>query len=220
MKKGIIILLSVFCVLLCSTTANAKEAEYKNANEIFQYWEEYGYPDYICGVWSSNESQTNLTFAIQDNESGNKGKQKIIDLVDDDSTLSFVYQEYSLNYLCESMDEIYSYFINTEHAYQLGFVSMGIDSYNNCLNISILESKKELEDTTEFINTITKKYGNAISISYTDTLPEGQEDVLKMKSSEQISKNSDTTKWVFIIVLLLAVSIFSKIYFRKRNQMS
>lgn len=207
MKKGIIILFSVLCVLLCIVTVSAKEAKYKNANELFQFWEECGYPNYICGVWSSNESQTHLTFAVQDNENGEEGKQEIIELVEDDSTISFVYQKYSWNYLCKIMDEINLSFVNIEHVNKLGFVSMGIDCYNNCLQINFLEEKKEQKDTTEFIGTITEKYGNAISIGYTDNLPELQENLLCTSPSKQISNSSDNIE-LYLSLSIVAVGLF------------
>lgn len=206
MKKIITILLSMFCICLCITMTNAKETKFKNANELFQYWEEYGYPNYICGVWSSLGGQTNLTFAVLDNEAGEKGKNEIIALLEDDSTVSFVYQKYTLNYFFEIMDEIESYFINVEYGKNIGLCGMEIDCYNNCLQIKFLEEKKGQKGTIDFINTITQKYGDAILIKYANQLSEAQQNISHVNISKQVNNSLDNIVWfcfpVFLIILL------------------
>ena len=109
------------------------------------------------------EAYSNLTFGIQDTEAGNAGKQKMLDLIENDSSITFVYQEYSRNYLLQIQREIDEYM-----KLDLGLVSTGLYDTRNCIELGILEDRKNDADTQTMIKEITDKYGNAVSVTYTD----------------------------------------------------
>ena len=98
MKKFLILIFSVLFVFSYAISVSAEEARYRNAGELYEAWAE-NLPDYICGIWSIDGGTTNLTFGIQNNEAGDTGKQRMLDLIENDSSITFVYQEYSRNYL-------------------------------------------------------------------------------------------------------------------------
>lgn len=164
MKKLLIILFSVLFVFSCAVVVSAEEAQYSNAGELYEAWVE-NLPDYICGVWSTDGGYSNLTFGIQDNEAGNAGKQKMLDLIENDSSITFVYQEYSRNYLLQIQREIDEYM-----KLDLGLVSTGLYDTRNCIELGILEERKNDADTQAMVKEIADKYGNAVSVTYTGAI--------------------------------------------------
>ena len=162
MKKYLIVLFSVLFIFSCTVAVSAEEAQYRDAGELYEAWAE-NLPDYICGVWSTDGGYSNLTFGIQNNEAGNTGKQRMLDLIENDSSITFVYQEYSRNYLLQIQREIDEYM-----KLDLGLVSTGLYDTRNCIELGILENRKNDADTQTMIKEITDKYGNAVSVTYTD----------------------------------------------------
>ena len=164
MRKGFALMISVFLIFSCTVSVCAAEAQYSTAGDLYEAWHN-NLPDYICGVWSTDGGTTNLTFGIQNNEAGNAGKQKILELIENDSSVTFVYQEFSRNYLLKIQKEIDGYF-----AKDLGLISTGLDDINNCIVLGIYIERKDNADTQNMIDEITAKYGKAVSVEYTDQL--------------------------------------------------
>ena len=164
MRKGFALLISLFLIFSCTVSVCAAEAQYSTAGDLYEAWCS-NLPDYICGVWSTDGGTTNLTFGIQNNASGNAGKQKILELIENDSSVTFVYQEFSRNYLLQMQKEIDGYFEK-----DLGLISTGLDDINNCIVLGIYIERKDNADTQNMIDEITAKYGKAVSVEYTDQL--------------------------------------------------
>ena len=203
MKKLLIMLFSVLFVFSCAVVVSAEEAQYSNAGELYEAWAE-NLPDYICGVWSTDGGYSNLTFGIQDTEAGNAGKQKMLDLIENDSSITFVYQEYSRNYLLQIQREIDEYM-----KLDLGLVSTGLYDTRNCIELGILEDRKNDADTQAMIKEITDKYGNAVSVTYTDAhfeLTLGEEE-------NPIAQHS-----LFLPVFLVAVVVLGMLFIVIQNR--
>ena len=203
MKKLLIMLFSVLFVFSCAVVVSAEEAQYSNAGELYEAWAE-NLPDYICGVWSTDGGYSNLTFGIQDTEAGNAGKQKMLDLIENDSSITFVYQEYSRNYLLQIQREIDEYM-----KLDLGLVSTGLYDTRNCIELGILEDRKNDADTQTMIKEITDKYGNAVSVTYTDArfeLTLGEEE-------NPIAQHS-----LFLPVFLVAVAVLGMLFIVIQNR--
>lgn len=164
MKKTVALILSVIVICFCSTTVSAEKATYSTAGDLYEAWHD-NLPDYICGVWSTNGGSSHITFGIQNNESGNAGKQEMLELVENDSTLTFVYQVFSRNYLLQIQKEIDEYL-----GEDLGLVSTAVDDINNCIVLGILEERKDDLDTQNMIEDIIRKYASAVNIEYTDEI--------------------------------------------------
>ena len=203
MKKLFSLILAVVLICSCSIIASAEEAKYNTAGELYEAWCE-NLPDYICGVWSTDGGSNNLTFGIQNNESGNAGKQEMLDLVKNDSTLTFVYQEYSRNYLLQIQREIDEYMKD-----DLGLVETALDEQNNCIGVGILTERKDDADTQNMLEEITDKYGKAVSIHYTDA-------IFDLTIGEEQSLQSQ--HFLFYTMGIMAVLLVGMFFvFQKRN---
>ena len=79
--------------------------------DLFQHWCNDGYPDYVTGVWSNDGSSYNLTVGLVDGTAGEAGKQEILDLIENDASITFTTQTYSHNYLMRIQDALFSQYL-------------------------------------------------------------------------------------------------------------
>ena len=202
MKKLFALILAVVLICSCSIIASAEEAKYNTAGELYEAWYE-NLPDYICGVWSTDGGTNNLTFGIQNNAAGNAGKQEMLDLVKNNSTLTFVYQEYSRNYLLQIQREIDEYMKK-----ELGLISTALNEQNNCIELGILKERKDDVATQDMIKEITDRYGNAVTVEYTDAIYALTTDMNGLWTSQHI-----------ILIMGIVVVCLAGIFFvfQKRN---
>ncbi|MDO5123128.1 MAG: hypothetical protein Q4D44_00495 [Eubacteriales bacterium] len=190
-------ILAILLICSCSIIASAEEAKYNTAGELYEAWYE-NMPDYICGVWSTDGGASNLTFGIQNNESG---KQKMIELVKDDSSLTFVYQEYSRNYLFQIQREIDEYMKK-----DLGLVSTGLNEQNNCIKLGILKDRKYDLETQNMLEEITERYGNAVVVEYTDEIY----DLTIKEDGLQMSQYLLFSMGIVVVLLVGMLFVFQK----------
>lgn len=162
MRKLFALIISVFLIWSCVLTVGAAEAKYNTAGELYEAWHD-NLPNYICGVWSTDGGTSNLTFGIQNNEKGHAGKQQILELIENDSSVTFVYQQFSRNDLLQMQKEIDVYFEKNS-----GLLSTGLNETDNCIVVGIYKDRKDNADTKAMVNEITGKYGKAVRVEYTD----------------------------------------------------
>lgn len=203
MKKIFTLILTIVFICSCSIIASAAESKYNTAGELYEAWCE-NLPDYICGVWSTDGGANNLTFGIQNNADGNAGKQEMLSLVKNDSTLTFVYQEYSRNYLLQIQREIDEYMIK-----DLGLVETALDEQNNCIELGILTERKDDVNTQNMLEEIIDKYGKAVRVHYTDKIFDLTISVEKPFQSQHF------LLYIVGIITVLLVGLF--FVFQKRN---
>lgn len=170
MKRVISLIICLFMVCACSVMVSAEESGiYENAGQLYEAWvSQGGVPDYISGVWSTDGGTENLTFGVVKGEAGEQGKQEILALVRDDSTVTIVYQTYSRNYLYLIQREI-------EDAYfeaGLGLVTAGVMEMENKLRFEVHTDFADNADTLAMIQQVTEQYGDAVYFSYVDTYPQ------------------------------------------------
>ena len=113
MKRIAVLAMCFLMLCACTVTAFAENGGiYETARQLADAWHSQGgVPDYISGLWSTDGSRKNLTFGVVKGEAGEAGRQEILDLVKDDSTVTIVYQTYSHNYLWQIQDAIvHTYF--------------------------------------------------------------------------------------------------------------
>lgn len=161
MKKILALFFAIILLYPCFMTVSAAEAKYTTAGDLYEAWCEE-IPDYICGIWSTDGGTTNLTFGIQNTPEGNAGKQEMLDLVDDDSTLTFVYQAYSRDYLLQIQSELDTYMLQ-----DWGLISTALDEQNNCIELGILQDRKGDAATERMLKKIAAQYGSAVWVIYT-----------------------------------------------------
>lgn len=162
MRKIYALMLAAILICSCTMITFAEGATYPTAGDWYQACNK-NLPDYVCGVWSTDGSSYNLTIGIQNNEAGEAGKQELLELVEDDSTVSFAYQVYSRNYLYQIFQELHEYFQK-----DMGLITLGLSDMDNQVHMRILEEKKSDPNAQNLISEITQKYGDAIGIEYID----------------------------------------------------
>lgn len=142
---------------------NTTQTTYSTAFDLFQHWCNDSYPDYVTGVWSNDGSSYNVTVGITNDAAGEAGKQQILALVEDDASVNFAPQTYSHNYLMQIQDELFPYFEQ-----DLGLVATGLYDKENYIGVEILSAKANDKATLSFIAELQQKYGDAVSISYSE----------------------------------------------------
>lgn len=170
MKRVISLIICLFMLCICSVMVSAEEGGiYENAGQLYEAWvSQEEVPDYISGVWSTDGGTKNLTFGVVKGEAGEQGKQEILALVHDDSTVTIVYQTYSRNYLYRIQREI-------EDAYfeaGLGLVTAGVMEMENKLRFEVHTDFADNVDTQAMIQHVIEQYGDAVYFSYVDTYPQ------------------------------------------------
>jgi len=204
MKKLFVFIMFIIVIFSCLIAVSAEKAQYATAGELYQAWAE-DLPDYICGVWSTDGGTSNLTFGVQNNEAGNAGKEKILELIENDSSVTFVYQEFSRNYLLQIQKEIDKEYLGKE----TGLISTGPYDINNCIMLGIKEDKKDDPDTQKMIEEITSKYGKAVSFEYTDKIL-----LFTGDDNSPVDYNKfENTQLVALFTFLLFTLLFSGVIF-------
>ena len=215
--KKILTALTIIVLLITFTLSCCAEAVFETAWDLNQVWAPTNYPDYVCGVWSTDGSMKNLTIAVLDTEEGNRGKQEILDLIEDDSTVTFTYGEYSRNYLTGIQDELLELFkTNEEH----GLISTALNEYENKIALGILKEYKDNEKTEQLLSDITAQYGDIFTVTYCD---EPVEDTLLVTSpvtapitDSMVDEKSPSITTIILMMILISSVAFMLI--RKRRK--
>lgn len=203
MKKAVVCLLTLV-LLLTSVNAVAAESRFDTAGEMYSYFQAHGkFPDYFCGMWSTDGSMYKMTISVLDTEEGEKGKQEILDWVRDDEGITFTYAEYSLNFLWQIHDEAVGYF-----KADAGVVSAAVCDDKNIIEVGILEEYKDNEKTKEIIKSLSDKYGDAVSVKYTDLNYCIDEVTGVVTPAEKLVFATDTADGNFKVYLIFAVAAF------------
>lgn len=143
---------------------NVNQTTFPTLLDLFQQWSYEGYPDYVTGIWSTDGSSYNLTVGITNDAAGEAGKQEILNLIEDDASVTFVTQKYSHSYLMQIHEELFPYFEQEE----LGMVSSGVYETENYVGVEFLAESAVNEASLNFIEELKEKYGDAISVTYTE----------------------------------------------------
>ena len=135
--------------------------QFANAGELFQYWQESRpnhesspYPDYICGVWSSDGSMENLTFAVTKDEVGEAGKEEILSLIRDKPTASFTYQSYPYAELLAIQLDLQQRLGTETGTYGIGIYEMD--------NVIRIDYDKTNENSEAFIKECFSRFDNRV----------------------------------------------------------
>lgn len=151
------------------TTVAVSEAEeisadkgFKTMGDLYGYWYETAsdcpYPDYVCGVWTETGDMSQLVVAVTKDEKGEAGKQEILSLIEDDNSVSFMYQAYSYRELSIVNDFV------TERLRELGINNWGcgIDEMENVVSVDIDTSLPEVK---AFMEECFTAYANMVKFS-------------------------------------------------------
>ena len=165
MKKRTFFLVSTLTLLFSLCTTALAERDYPTAGDLYQAWfqqngYENPYPDYITGVWSAGGTEYQLVFGVTKDEAGEAGKDEILRLVADDSTVSFSYQSYSYAELLAVQQAITPLMGDTFGAYACGIYDM-----ENVVKISIDETNPRAE---EWMDDLFTQFGDKIAFEKMD----------------------------------------------------
>ena len=165
MKKTIPFLLCIFMMfLLCSAAfaegAEETPAQFENAGALFQHWManagngQSPYPAYVCGVWSTDGTEKNLTIAVTKDEAGEAGKAEILAAIADKSTVTFTYQAYTFAELWALQQTL-----QERMGEETGVYGVGVYESENCVMISIDEENPNAE---AFMHECFERYGDRV----------------------------------------------------------
>ncbi len=202
--------------LLIPINAFAEESRFDTAHDMYNYFSAHNnFPDYFCGMWSTDGTMYNLTISVLNNEEGEKGKQEILDWVRNDEGITFAYGKYSLNFLNQVQDEAVEYF-----KADAGVVTAGVYDDRNLVEVGILEEYKDNDKTKQIIASLTEKYGDAVSIYYTGPLyftddKLGIENTVKLNS---FANEMNNRWWFYIVVSITLILTAAALWFAVAKQ--
>lgn len=206
MKKQLVLL---FCVMLIAV-CHAEDGMYATAGDLFQSWSE-NYPDYICGVWSTDGGMNNLTFSVMNNADGENGKAEILSLVEDDSTVTFEYGDVSRNYLTKVQEELLPYFEK-----DLGLSFSGVYDMENRIGLGILTDMKDNSETIAMLEEFKLKYGDIFFVEYTSEAVHTLEVTLS-DIPVVVQKDSNTVWYVAFATAAVILTATFVLLLRKSN---
>ena len=141
-----------------ASTERTDEGKYATMGELYQAWGGYaGYPDYICGVWSTDGGMSNMTVAVTKDKAGERGKEEILSLLENPNSVTFTYQSYSYQELQEVNEAIVSRMMAGDRS----IVACGIYEMENKVHISVLETAENAEETAQ---KLVKTYGDKVMV--------------------------------------------------------
>ena len=208
MKKPL--LFSLILTLILSVTALA-DNEYATAGDLYQAWYaengyENPYPDYITGVWSEGGTESALVFGVTKDERGEAGKEEILRLVADDSTVSFTYQSYSYAELLAIQREIEP-LMGDEY----GVYACGIYDMENVLKISIDETNPKAE---EFMADLFARHGDRVAFEKMD----GKIILLTDTAADASRDGGDPTVSAALGLLAVLLAVFLPMLIRRSRR--
>jgi len=132
--------------------------KYLDMGELYHAWHrdtanKYGYPDYVCGVWTETGDMSELVVAVTKDEKGNAGKEEILSLIENDNTVKFVYQIYSYTELRDIQEELSPLMADN------GVYGLGVDEMNNRVNVDVDMNHPNIN---AFMEECNAKYGDRV----------------------------------------------------------
>lgn len=132
---------------------------FADMSELYFYWHsseknEYIYPDYVCGVWTETGDMSELVVAVTKDEAGEAGKEEILSLIENDSSVKFTYQSYPYHELRKIQEEITPLMGDASGIYAIGVYEM-----DNKVHADIDMSNPEAEN---YVKKLTAAYGDKI----------------------------------------------------------
>ena len=141
-----------------ASTERTDEGKYATMGELYQAWGGYeGYPDYICGVWSTDGGMSNMTVAVTKDKAGERGKEEILSLLENPNSVTFTYQSYSYQELQEVNEAIVSRMMAGDQS----IVACGIYEMENKVHVSVLETAENAKETAQ---ALVKTYGDKVMV--------------------------------------------------------
>ena len=192
-----------FAVVECKVPALTGAGEiYATMGDLYQAWGGYeGYPDYICGVWSTDGGMTNLTVAVTDNAAGEQGRAEILAMIADPSTVTFTTQPYSYRELNAIMEEVTA---------QMGgdslIIGCGVYEMDNTVHIMVNDTGAEAD---RLAKALSKQYGGKVLVEmsnplYTTTV---EDSLLTYGSQEEVGDRMPVLPTVAVLAAAVGAGL-------------
>ena len=137
------------------------DGKYATMGDLYQAWGGYvGYPDYVCGVWSTDGGMASMTVAVTDDAAGEKGKEEILSMLANPETVIFTTQKYSYRELQQVMDEI-----TARMGGDSPIVACGVYEMDNNVHISVNEGHKKARDIAA---QLSQRYADRVEVELGD----------------------------------------------------
>ncbi|MBO5266559.1 MAG: hypothetical protein J6B08_04600 [Ruminiclostridium sp.] len=196
-----------------SIVADSSATGFRTMWDLYQYWYEKKpdgnqYPEYVCGVWSTDGGMEILTVAVTKDEKGEAGKQEILELIENDSSVTFTYASYSFAELSAVRDEILPLMGD-----DTGIFGLGINEMENCVHIDI---NTENPNSEAIIKKFTAGYGDMVKVEvsegYTITMEETSYDIgggdVVTEAGAVITTGTVETKSYDEVIIFCVIAVF------------
>lgn len=190
------------------------DGQYSNISELYEYWEQNGYPDYVGGVFSTDGGMNNLTVLIVNGEESKA--EQIRNLLVDDSGVSFGTAMFSYNEMKAANDEIVANYLGSDNkVYSVGIGWISKDGVATGFGESGKESRVvvsvDKSVLTEYEDKFYKLYGDMVVVE------EGGAAILE--NAENIKNiSSPSNVWQLPLVISLTIIIVAGILFFNRTR--
>ena len=166
------------------------DGKYSTMGALYQAWGGWeGYPDYVCGVWSTDGGMDNLTVAVTDDKAGEQGREAILAQLRDHSSVTFTTQTYSYRQLQQVMDEIV-----TRMGGDSPIVACGIYEMDNNVHVTINEGHEQAQEIAL-----------ELSRRYTDRVEVELGDLVIRTTLEELDKEKPAAHLLPFALLMMAV---------------
>ena len=164
---------------------------YATMGDLYQAWGGYvGYPDYVCGVWSTDGGMINMTVAVTDDKAGEQGKEEILSLLANPETVTFTTHKYSYRELLIVNDEIVAQMMVGGSP----IVACGIYEMENKVQVSVPETAENAETVARELSV---KYGDKLMVEL------GSELILDATAQESAGSQKG---WVLVAAAALLLT--------------
>ena len=171
-----------FALCLClSLVTGVMAAPYADISALFQYWEEFGYPEYVAGVYSTDGSAENLTVMLVGDNDGSR-EAEIRAMLNDDSGATFEAGSYSqerLQSINEEITEFYMYEGSGIHSCGIGWgMDGGFGASGSEFRVIVTVEEERVE---EYLSIFSRIYGDAVVVEA------GEEPTFTMEQELQLA---------------------------------
>ena len=204
MKRFLVIAFVLTCLLAvgspayaaetCTVPPIAAEGKYATMGDLYQAWGGYeGYPDYICGVWSTDGGMENLTVAVTDDEAGEQGREEILSLLENTDSVTFTTQTYSYRELNAIMEEV-----SAQMDGDSLIIGCGVYEMDNTVHIMV---SKDGEGADAVAKELAKQYGGKVLVEMTEPFHNAIDEAPVLTYGELATENNHMPVIVLIAVL-------------------
>ncbi len=204
-----------FLMILSLCVPYSAQARFENARDLYQVWAgPQQFPDYVCGVWSNDGTSNNLTISVLNTKEGNDGKKEILELIENDSSVTFEYGEYSRNYLISVQTQVSKLFkTHEEH----GLVGTAYLDDKNRISLLFLKEYEPNENTQQLLSDLKSEYGDVFLITFGDA-PVDDTLLTAPIGNDFAQKNNKSSISTIILIVLLIFSIAFMFVHKRRTK--